>query len=96
MLKVFSLPPIPGIHPNLRLCGIDAQGDTYCHPGVIGLACVRASCDARVNAWLQIGEGRLPLVPIKWARANFSDWRVELDAIDAGIRSAETSLNSLN
>jgi hypothetical protein len=89
MLKVFSLPPVEGVHPNLLLCGIDPNGVTYCHPGNIGLECVHASCDARVNAWLYLPDGRLPLVPIKWARAHFSQFAAKLDAIDVAVRSAE-------
>jgi hypothetical protein len=94
-IKILVL-PLEDVHPHWKLCAIDAQGDTYCHPEIIGRDCVRASADARVNIFIQVPTGYIPLVPIKWARENFKDCEGSLDLVDRSIRLFPMTLIGLN
>jgi hypothetical protein len=94
-IKILVL-PLENVHPHWKLCAIDAQGDTYCHPEIIGRDCVKASADARVNIFIQVPTGYIPLVPIKWVWEHFKGCRKSLDIVDHSIRSFPMPLIGLN
>jgi hypothetical protein len=78
-ISFYYLPIVP---PPSEFCGLDENGQFYCHPNAFDRPLLQQAKKARVVLFVRCPEGIVPLVPLSWIEEVFADNFEQLNSLD--------------